>query len=459
MTLIKSISGIRGTIGGKVGKNFTPIDVVKFTSAYGSWIKSKTSNKCTIVVGRDARISGKMISNLVIATLQLLGINIIDLGLSTTPTVEIMIPYLKVNGGIMITASHNPQNWNSLKLLNEKGEFISENDGKIILNIVASDLITFALIHEIGNFTKLDNAITIHIDQILNLPLVNKKIIQEKKFKIVVDCVNSTGGISLVPLLKKLGCEVIEMYTDPNGYFPHQPEPIAEHLSEIMECVPKENADLGIVVDPDVDRLVFVNEDGSFFGEEYTLVAIADYILKNKKGPTVSNLSSSYALREITRNYKQQYFFSSVGEINVIEKMKEVKAVIGGEGSGGIIYPELHYGRDSLVGVALFLTHLAECGKSCKELRDSYPSFFMSKKKIDLTSEVDVNFILNRLKENYKFEKCTTIDGLKIDFLESWIHFRKSNTESIVRIYAEALTQIDANDLADRFIQEFISMI
>lgn len=459
MSLIKSISGIRGTIGGKSGDNLTPIDVVKFASAYGVFIKSKKIDGCKIVIGRDARISGEMVSNLVVSTLQSLGIDVIDLGLSTTPTVEVLVPYLNADGGIILTASHNPKQWNALKLLNNKGEFISGKDGEQLLEIAESGAIEFALVDDLGKYEKFDDAIKIHLDKIFELPLVDKNIVKSKNFKVVVDCVNSTGGISLVPLLKELGCEVIEMYTEPNGHFPHNPEPLAEHLTEIMERVPFEKADLGIVVDPDVDRLAFVNEDGTLFGEEYTLVAIADYILQNKKGSTVSNLSSSRALREVTNKYNQKYFASAVGEVNVVEKMKVEQAVIGGEGNGGIIYPELHYGRDSLVGAALFLTFMAKSGKSCKEIRKSYPPFFMSKKKIELIPDVDVDAILDALKNKYQNENCTIIDGLKIDFPTNWIHFRKSNTEPIVRIYTEAPTQDEADKLADSFILEIKQMI
>lgn len=455
MTLIKSISGIRGTIGGIIGDNLTPIDIINFTISYGLWIKLNQIKTYNIVIGRDARLSGKIISNLIISTLQFLGINVIDLGLTTTPTLSIMILHLNANGGIMITASHNTQEWNALKLFNFKGEMISKNEGiKILLKINKFQSINFSSFDTLGKVIKKNNAIDIHIKKILELDLVNVNLIKKKKFKIVVDCINSTGGISLVPLLKKLGCEVIEMYTNPNGFFSHNPEPLFENLSQIMTRVPQENANLGIAVDPDVDRLVFINEDGTFFGEEYTLIVITDYVLQNKKGTIVSNISSSLVLEKIASWYKQKYFFSKVGEVNVVNKMKEVNAVIGGEGNGGIIYPKLHYGRDALVGVSLFLTFLAKTNKSIKELKNCYPIFFMSKKKIELTGDIDINLLFFKLKEKYKNYKCIKIDGLKIFFLKSWIHFRKSNTESILRIYSEAASQKKADNLIQKFIKE-----
>lgn len=460
MSLIKSISGIRGTIGGEIGKNLTPVDIVKFTTAYGFWVKLRALKEYkVIIIGRDARISGEIIANIVIATLQFLGIHVVYLDLSTTPTVAMMVSHLKANGGIILTASHNPKNWNALKFLNENGELISTNEGNEILSIMKSNAVEFCLIHEIGKCIKNIDSISIHINKILNLSLVKQELIKKKKFKIVVDCVNSSGSISVLPLLKKLNCEVIELYTEPNGDFPHNPEPLFEHLGEIIKRVPKENADLGIVVDPDVDRLVFINEDGTFFGEEYTLIAIADYVLQNEKGPVVSNLSSSRILKNITDKYSQKYFISAVGEFNVVQKMKEVSAIIGGEGNGGIIYPELHYGRDAMVGIALFLSYLAVAEKSCKEIRESYPSLFMSKKKIKLNSSLHLDHLFDRMREKYKFEKCTTIDGLKIDFSRYWIHLRKSNTEPIIRVYTEASTQKKANDLAESFIKEILSII
>jgi len=462
MSLIKSISGIRGTIGGIVNDNLTPIDAVKFASAYGTWIveNSKSSNKIKkVIIGRDARISGEMISNLVVNSLIGLGIDVVDLGLSTTPTVEIMVTELQADGGIILTASHNPKQWNALKLLNEKGEFISGDDGKKILEIAENNSYSFAEVDNLGKYSYNNEAIALHIEKILKLSLIDVELIKSKKFKIVIDCVNSTGGISVPQILEKLGCEVIEMYCEPNGHFPHNPEPLAEHLTEICEKVVTENADLGIVVDPDVDRLALISEDGKMFGEEYTLVAVADYILQNRKGNTVSNLSSSRALADITIKNGGEYFAAAVGEVNVVEKMKEVNAVIGGEGNGGIIFPELHYGRDSLVGIGLFLSYLAKKNKKMSEIRAELPVYFMSKNKIELTPEIDVDSILNEIQNNYSTEKITTIDGVKIDFPEKWIHFRKSNTEPIIRIYTEAKTQKDADDLAETFIKEIQSLI
>ncbi|MDR3272498.1 MAG: phosphoglucosamine mutase [Flavobacteriaceae bacterium] len=455
MSLIKSISGIRGTIGGKTGDNLTPIDIVKFASAYGTWLK-RTSNKqfLKIIIGRDARISGKMVSDLVCATLQSLGVHVVDLGLSTTPTVEVMVTHLHADGGIILTASHNPKQWNALKLLNSKGEFISDKDGEELLKIADNEDFDFAQIDDLGICDKNIEAIDYHINQILNLPLVDVGAIKGAHLKVVTDCVNSTGGISVPALLKKLGVNVIEMYSEPNGHFPHNPEPLEKNLGEIMKRVPEEKADLGIVVDPDVDRLALICEDGTMFGEEYTLVAVADYVLSQTPSPTVSNLSSSRALRDITEKYSQKYEASAVGEVNVVAKMKEIGAKIGGEGNGGIIYPELHYGRDSLVGIALFLTHLAKKGISVKKLRETYPSYFMGKQKIDLNPAIDTDLILFRLTEKYKSENITTIDGLKIDFPTGWVHLRKSNTEPIIRIYTEAPTQKEADELAERFIKE-----
>ncbi|MDR1877535.1 MAG: phosphoglucosamine mutase [Flavobacteriaceae bacterium] len=455
MSLIKSISGIRGTIGGKVGDNLTPVDAVKFASAYGTWLKRNTSKKSLkVVIGRDARISGSMISGLVSSTLQGAGIDVIDLGLSTTPTVEMFVPYLKADGGIILTASHNPKQWNALKLLNSHGEFISGKDGEELLKIAENEDFDYAEVDNLGSYTNDDSAIEYHIEKIVNLPLVDVEAVKKSRFKVVLDAVNSTGGISVPPLLKRLGVEVIEMYCDPNGHFPHNPEPLEVNLGDIMRKVPEVKADLGIVVDPDVDRLALISEDGSMFGEEYTLVAVADYVLSQTPSPTVSNLSSSRALRDISDKYGQNYEASAVGEVNVVAKMKEIKAKIGGEGNGGIIYPELHYGRDSLVGIALFLTWLAKKRISCKQLRESYPSYFMGKKKIDLESGINTDLILEKLTGKYKNENITTIDGLKIDFTDNWVHLRKSNTEPIIRIYTEAPTQAEADQLADRFIEE-----
>lgn len=461
MTLIKSISGIRGTIGGKINDNLTPIDAVKFAAAYGTWLASTRSNsdqKLKVVIGRDARISGQMISQLVSSTLQGLGIDVIDLGLSTTPTVEVLVTHLEADGGIILTASHNPKQWNALKLLNAKGEFISGKEGELILSIAENDDFSFAEVDDLGSYESFEEGIDIHINKILELPLVNAKAIAEKKFKVVIDAVNSTGGISIPPLLDKLGVEYVKMYCDPTGHFPHNPEPLKEHLTDISAKVVEEKADFGIVVDPDVDRLAIISEDGEMFGEEYTLVAVADYVLGKTQSPTVSNLSSSRALRDIAQKHGQNYAASAVGEVNVVEKMKEIGAKIGGEGNGGIIFPELHYGRDSLVGIALFLSHLAEMDRKVSELRASYPPYFMGKKKIDLEAGIDVDGLLKKMEEKYKSEEISTIDGVKIDFADEWVHLRKSNTEPIIRIYTEAPTQEQADALADRFIAELKAM-
>ena len=462
MTLSKSISGIRGTIGGRTADNLTPIDAVKFASAYGAFIieRNKGKEKITVVIGRDARISGKMISSLVANTLVGLGIHVIDLGLSTTPTVEIAVPLENADGGIIITASHNPKQWNALKLLNEKGEFLNGSEGEIILELAESEDFSFADVDDLGKYSKDNSYVQKHIQEVLNLDLVDVTAIKKANFKVVVDAVNSTGGIFIPALLKELNVECVELYCTPNGQFPHNPEPLKEHLTDISKLVVKEKADFGIVVDPDVDRLALVSEDGSMFGEEYTLVACADYVLgKLGGGNTVSNLSSSRALRDVTQKHGGVYTASAVGEVNVVIKMKETNTVIGGEGNGGIIYPESHYGRDSLVGVALFLSHLANNKMSCKELRDSYPSYFMSKNKIQLTPEIDVDQILETMASNYKNEDVKTIDGVKIDFPEEWIHLRKSNTEPIIRIYTEAKTQQSADNLASRFINEIKELI
>ena len=457
MTLIKSISGIRGTIGGKTADNLTPIDAVKFASAYGAFIKNRNKGKTDIkvVIGRDARISGKMISSLVANTLVGLGIDVIDLGLSTTPTVEVAVPLEKADGGIILTASHNPKQWNALKLLNEKGEFLNGIEGEKILALAESEDFSFVAVDDLGNYSKDSSYLEKHIQEVLNLELVDVEAIRKANFKVVVDGVNSTGGIFIPALLKELNVDCIELYCTPNGQFPHNPEPLKEHLTDISELVVKEKADFGIVVDPDVDRLAIVSEDGSMFGEEYTLVACADYVLgKLGGGNTVSNLSSSRALRDITEQHGGTYTASAVGEVNVVIKMKETDTVIGGEGNGGIIYPASHYGRDSLVGVALFLSYLANKKISCKELRDSYPSYFMSKNKIQLTPQINVDEILKIMASKYANEDVNTIDGVKIDFDNEWIHLRKSNTEPIIRIYTEAKSQQAANDLALRFIDE-----
>ena len=458
MTLIKSISGIRGTIGGKVNDNLTPIDMVKFASAYGYWLLQENANsdkeKLKVVIGRDARISGKMASSLVANTLVGLGIDVIDLGLSTTPTVEIAVPLEKADGGIILTASHNPKQWNALKLLNEKGEFINDKQGKTILEIAENDRYIFAEVDDLGKYIKKPNYIKKHINKVLNLPLVNVDAIKNANFKVVVDAVNSTGGIAIPQLLEALNVTCVKLYCEPNGEFPHNPEPLPENLTEISKTVVKENADFGIVVDPDVDRLALVCEDGSMFGEEYTLVACADYVLSKNKGNTVSNLSSSRALADITKKHGGEYFASAVGEVNVVKTMKDKNAVIGGEGNGGIIYPDAHYGRDSLVGVALFLSHLAEKKISAKELRESYPQYFMSKNKIQLTPQINVEDLLLKIKEKYKDEKVSTIDGVKIDFKNEWVHLRKSNTEPIIRIYTESTTPEKAAELAQKMMQE-----
>lgn len=454
MTLIKSISGIRGTIGGSAGDALTPTDIVKFTTAFGIWVKKQTNiNK--IVVGRDARISGEMVRNLVVGTLQGIGIDVIDLDLSTTPTVEIAVPLEKAGGGIIITASHNPKQWNALKLLNHKGEFIDDADGKKVLEIAEQANTIFAQVDDLGKVTFDDSYLQKHIDQILALPLVDVDAIKAAKLKIAIDCVNSSGGIFVPALLKALGVEtVFELFCEPNGQFPHNPEPLPENLTALSQEVVSKNADLGIAVDPDVDRLCFVCEDGNVFGEEYTLVAVADYILKNNKGNTVSNLSSTRALRDVTEMAGGVYQASAVGEVNVVNLMKETNAVIGGEGNGGIIYPELHYGRDALVGIALFLTHLAKFGKSISVLRASYPSYFISKNKITLTPEMDIDKLLLQIEEKYKAQPHSTVDGLKIEFDKQWVHLRKSNTEPIIRIYSEAASETTAEALANKIITD-----
>lgn len=458
MTLIKSISGIRGTIGGKPGEGLTPLDVVKFSAAFGTWLKSKSKSR-KVVIGRDGRVSGVMVKNLVTGALQGVGLHVVDLDFSTTPTVEIAVPEEKAAGGIILTASHNPKEWNALKLLNEKGEFISAQDGAEVLRIAENETYDFADVNKLGTVERKDFYIEKHIEKILKLPLVDVHAIRERNFKIVIDCVNSTGGIALPALLKSLGVQQItEMYCEPTGLFPHNPEPLPENLHEISKTVKQQKADLGIVVDPDVDRLCFVMDDGNMFGEEYTLVAVADYVLQHKKGNTVSNLSSTRALRDVTEKRKGKHYGAAVGEVNVVEKMKEVKAVIGGEGNGGIIYPELHYGRDALVGIALFLTHLAKSKKSISLLRAEYPNYFMSKNKIELSPAINVDAVLARMQEKYQKNPHTTIDGLKIDFDENWVHLRKSNTEPIIRIYAESRTLSTADTMAKQIMQDIKEM-
>ncbi|WP_304063513.1 phosphoglucosamine mutase [Pedobacter glucosidilyticus] len=453
MTLIKSISGIRGTIGGKAGQGLTPPDILKFTAAFGKWMLSKTNNP-KIVIGRDARISGTMVNNLVTGTLQSLGIEVIDLGLSTTPTVEIAVPLEHAGGGIILTASHNPKEWNALKLLNHKGEFISDADGKEVLQLAEQEF-DYVNVDQLGAVYYKNNYVQQHINMILDLPLVDREAIKAANFSIVVDAVNSSGGIFVPQLLKALGVnQVYELFCEPNGHFPHNPEPLAEHLTELSALVVEKKAHLGIAVDPDVDRLCFVCEDGQMFGEEYTLVAVADYILQHQPGATVSNLSSTRALRDITRNAGESYFASAVGEVNVVNLMKEKNAVIGGEGNGGIIYPELHYGRDALVGIALFLTHLAKKKITISALRKSYPAYYMSKNKITLSASQSIDDILEQLKNKYQHEDCNTIDGLKIDFENHWVHLRKSNTEPIIRVYAEATSEAAAEAIAHQIIED-----
>lgn len=455
MTLIKSISGIRGTIGGEPNTNLTPLDAVKFAAAYGSWLQQyRNTKKLKVVIGRDARLSGEMIQSLVVSTLVGLGIDIVDLGLSTTPTVELAVPMEKADGGIILTASHNPGQWNALKLLNERGEFINAAEGLKILEIAEKEEFEFAAVSDLGSIFCNDAYLDIHVDEVLKLALVDSDIIRDKKFKVVVDGVCSSGGIAIPKLLEALGVEVVRLYCDPTGHFPHNPEPLKEHLTDICEKVVETGAHLGIVVDPDVDRLAFIDETGAMFGEEYTLVACADYVLSKTKGNTVSNLSSTRALRDVTLKHGGTYTAAAVGEVNVVAAMKSTNAVIGGEGNGGIIYPASHYGRDALVGSALFLMLLAERGVSVSALRKSYPSYFMSKKKIELTPDLDVDGILASLTIKHKNEEHSTVDGLKIDFEDSWVHLRKSNTEPIIRIYTEAQSEAAADALANRFINE-----
>lgn len=461
MALIKSISGIRGTIGGEPGNSLSPLDVVKFASAFGSWVKNKTGND-KIIIGRDARPSGEMVSKLVSGALISVGIEVIDIGLTTTPTVEIAVPEEKAGGGIIITASHNPVDWNALKLLNELGEFISAEDGNEILNIVESESFEFSKVKKLGSYKMASqDYLDLHIEKILQLPLVDADAIKARNFKIAIDCVNSSGAIAVPKLLRALGVEnIVEFYCEPNGLFPHNPEPIPENLTHICNEIEHGHYDLGIVVDPDVDRLAFICEDGSPFGEEYTLVSVADYVLSKKQGNTVSNLSSTRALQDVTEKRGGEYFFAAVGEVNVVEAMKEYEAVIGGEGNGGIIYPKLHYGRDALVGIALFLSSLAEFGKSVRHLRTTFPNYYISKNKIELDPEIDMDEIFRKMKLKYNNNPITTIDGIKIIFGKEWVHMRKSNTEPIIRIYAESETLVTADHLANKMIQdirEFIS--
>lgn len=462
MTLIKSISGFRGTIGGQAGDNLTPIDAVLFAAAYGTWLKNQTSDQTLrVVIGRDARISGPMVSNLVANTLIGLGIHVVDLGLSTTPTVEIAVPLEKAHGGIILTASHNPKQWNALKLLNHRGEFLSAQAGAEVLALSEAGTFDFASVDELGTHTHDDSYLSKHIDSILALPLVNRSAIAAANFKVVVDAVNSSGGIFVPALLNALGVtQLTKLYCEPTGHFPHNPEPLPEHLGDLSNEIKSNQADLGITVDPDVDRLAMVCEDGSMFGEEYTLVAVADYVLSKTPGATVSNLSSTRALRDVTEEWhKQTYAAAAVGEVNVVEKMKAIQAVIGGEGNGGIIYPDSHYGRDALVGIALFLSHLAE--KKCKvsELRDQYPAYTISKNKIELTPNVDVDDILTNMARAYAHEEVDTTDGVKIYIGKEWVHLRKSNTEPIIRIYSESKNAEAADALAKRIISEIQALI
>lgn len=454
MALIKSISGIRGTIGGQSGNGLTPPDIIKFTAAYGQWVIANTSKK-KIVVGRDARISGEMVRNLVVGTLQSIGIDVIDLGLSTTPTVELAVPDEQAGGGIILTASHNPKEWNALKLLNEKGEFISDSEGKWVLEQAEKTDLAYAEVDQLGSVIYDNGYLQKHIDKVLALPLVDVEAIRKANFKVVIDCVNSSGGIFIPALLKALGVNTIhELYCEPNGKFPHNPEPLPENLVDLSREVIAKKADLGIAVDPDVDRLCFVCEDGSMFGEEYTLVAVADFVLSHTPGNTVSNLSSTRALRDVTEAASCIYTAAAVGEVNVVNAMKETNAIIGGEGNGGVIYPESHYGRDALVGIALFLTHLAKKGISVSELRASYPEYFISKNKITLTPEMDIDALLLEVEKRYKNQPYSTIDGLKIEFDKQWVHLRKSNTEPIIRIYSEASSEALADSLAQQIISD-----
>ncbi len=455
MTLIKSISGIRGTIGAQPGENLTPIDVVKFTTAYSRFMSEKNDGKrLTVVVGRDARISGEMVEKIIVGTLLGCGVNVINVGLCTTPGTEMAVITHKADGGIIITASHNPKQWNALKLLNEKGEFLNDAEGKKVLAYAEDDSYQFPDVDHLGKVILSEDFNDTHISQVLALPLVDIEAVKARKFKVVVDAVNSIGGVVIPKLLRQLGCDVVELNCEPTGEFAHNPEPLPQNLTEISEVIVREGADLGIVVDPDVDRLAFVSEDGTMFVEEYTLVAVADYILSQKVGNTVSNLSSSRALRDVTEAHGGSYTASAVGEVNVVAKMKETGAIIGGEGNGGVIYPELHYGRDALVGTALFLTYLAKKNMTMTALRATYPAYYASKNKIELTPAIDVDKVLLEMKDRYASENVNDIDGVKIDFAQSWVHLRKSNTEPIIRIYTEAKSPVEADELAQRFIRE-----
>jgi phosphomannomutase len=455
LALIKSISGIRGTIGGQPGEGLSPLDVVTFAAAYGTWLRNTKTSSNTIVIGRDARISGAMVSSLVANTLIGLGWNVLDIGLSTTPTVELAVPWTQAAGGIIITASHNPAEWNALKLLNDKGEFISDADGKAMLKLAENNDFHFVDVWSLGKYTQDDSFLNRHIQHVLELPWVNKSVIEQSNFRILVDAVNSTGGTVVPALLKALGVKSVDViFGEANGHFAHNPEPLPENLTEMISQMKSGKYDLGIVVDPDVDRLCFINEDGTPFGEEYTLVAVADYVLSKQKGNTVSNLSSTRALRDVTNQHGGEYFAAAVGEVNVVNQMKAQGAIIGGEGNGGVIFPESHYGRDALVGIGLFLTHLANKGMKISELRASYPNYVMSKNKIELSPALDVDLILKTIAEHYQQFPVNTLDGVKIDFPNGWLHLRKSNTEPIIRIYAEAPSESEANELAQEIIEQ-----
>jgi len=462
MALIKSISGIRGTIGGEIDNNLTPLDLVKFTSAYSQWLKADVNHnkKLKVVLGRDARISGQMVENIVAGTLMGMGIDVINIELATTPTVELAVSHYNADGGIILTASHNPKQWNALKLLNNKGEFLNAADGETVLELASKSEMLFAPVDELGKVEVVNNFIDIHVQKVLDLKLVDIDAIKKANFKVAIDCVNSVGGIAIPAMLKALGVDnIIELYCTPNGEFPHNPEPLPEHLTEISELIKKQKADVGFVVDPDVDRLAIINEDGSMFGEEYTLVAVADYVLSNTPGNSVSNMSSTRALRMVTEKHKGNHTASAVGEVNVVAEMKKQNAVIGGEGNGGIIYPESHYGRDALVGIALFLSHLAKTKLKCSELRAKYPDMVISKNKIELTPEIDVDMILEEMKKDFSNERINDIDGVKIDFENEWVHLRKSNTEPIIRIYAESKDAQSADALANKIIDKIKSKI
>lgn len=461
MTLIKSISGIRGTIGGKPGDGLSPLDIVKFASAYGSWLMSKNSGKSSVVIGRDARISGKMVNDIVCGTLIGMGIDVIDLGLSTTPTVEVAVTELNANGGIILTASHNPKQWNALKLLNEKGEFISDEEGKFILTVAEKEDFKYSEVDHLGKYSQRNDVLQMHINKILKLPYVDVDAIAKANFSVAVDAVNSSGGFAVPQLLERLGVKTIhKINCEPDGHFAHNPEPLPEHLKDLAQAVIKTKSHIGISVDPDVDRLALVCEDGEMFGEEYTLVAVSDCVLNyHKGGNTVSNLSSTRALRDITEKLGGTYSASAVGEVNVVKMMKETNAIIGGEGNGGVILPELHYGRDALVGIAIFLTHLAKYGKSASMLRSSYPNYFISKNKIELTPDINVDKVLISVKNKYAKQPVNTVDGVKIEFDKEWVHLRKSNTEPIIRIYSESQTLATADTLAKKIIEDIKEII